>query len=79
MPKQINGGINRKEVLPGKIEDSATIEAGIENTDSVSFGIEDSSINIFGLKGEKVETPEGMKDFHVTIIGDMGYVETRQK
>lgn len=40
---------------------------------------EEEQLNVYDLEKGRTDVPEGINDFYVTVIGELGYVETRQK
>lgn len=45
----------------------------------ISGSLNKAHMDTFDIHEGKIETPEGINDFYITIIGELGYVETRQK
>lgn len=45
----------------------------------ISGSLNKPVMDAYEIHEGKIETPEGINDFYITIIGELGYVETRQK
>lgn len=56
-----------------------TISGEPNKKQTLEYIEEEEQLNVYDLKKGRVDVPEGINDFHITIIGDTGYIETRQK
>ena len=52
---------------------------GMQAMQEISGSLNKPVMDAYEIHGEQVDVPEGINDFYITIIGELGYVETRQK